>query len=90
MVYGIGLKKVKHCKVNPMMNDMFWTFESSVLFFFLATNFTFLLYFKAFPLLLFPHIFALDNVPVQDLSPAIVSVGFKSQGYSKESLGILT
>ena len=47
-------------------------------------------YIKAFPLLLFPHIFALDNVPVQDLSPAIVSVGFKSQGYSKESLGILT
>ena len=89
MVYGIGLKKVKHCKVNPMMNDLFWTFESSVLFFFWLQTLHFY-YIKAFPLLLFPHIFALDNVPVQDLSPAIVSVGFKSQGYSKESLGILT
>lgn len=89
MVYGIGLKKVKHCKVNPMMNDLFWTFESSVLFFFWLQTLHFY-YIKAFPLLLFPHIFAFDNVPVQDLSPAIVSVGFKSQGYSKESLGILT
>ena len=89
MVYGIGLKKVKHCKVNPMMNDLFWTLESSVLFCFWLQTLHFY-YIKAFPLLLFPHIFALDNVPVQDLSPAIVSVGFKSQGYSKESLGILT
>ena len=89
MVYGIGLKKVKHGKVNPVMNDLFWTFESSVLFFFWLQTLNFY-YIKAFPLFLFPHIFALDNVPVQDLSPAIVSVGFKSQGYSKESLGILT
>lgn len=90
MVYGIGPRKVKHDKINPVMNDLFWTFESSVLFFFgLQTSHFY--YIKAFPLLLlFPHIFALDNVLVQDLSPAIISVGFKSQGYSKESLGILT
>ena len=89
MVYGIGFRKVKHDKINPVMNDLFWTFESSVLFFFWLQTLHFY-YIKAFPLLLFPHIFALDNVLVQDLSPAIVSVGFKSQGYSKESLGILT
>lgn len=88
MVYGIGLKKVKHGKVNPMMNDLFWTFESSGFFFWLQTLHFY--HIKTFPLLLFPHIFALDDVPVQDLSLAIVSVGFKSQGYSKESLGILT
>ena len=75
MVYGIGLKKVKHCKVNPMMNDLFWTFESSVLFFFWLQTLHFY-YIKAFPLLLFPHIFALDNVPVQDLSPAIICLGW--------------
>jgi len=87
MVYG--LKKVKQGKVNPVMNDLFWTFESSVLLFFWLQTLHFY-YVKAFPLLLFPHIFALDNVLVQDLSPAIVLVGFKSQGYSKGSLSILT
>ena len=81
MVYGIGLKKVKHDKINPVMNDLFWTFESSV---WLQTLRFY--HIKAFPLLLlFPHIFALDNVLVQDLSPAIVSVGFKSQAACKES-----
>ena len=85
MVYGIGLKKVKHDKINPVMNDLFWTFESSVLFFFWLQTLRFY-HIKAFPLLLlFPHIFALDNVLVQDLSPAIVSVGFKSQAACKES-----
>ena len=90
MVYGIGLKKVKHGKVNPVMNDLFGPLKVRFCFFFWLQTSHFY-YIKAFPLLLlFPHIFALDNVLVQDLSPAIVSVGFKSQGYSRESLGILT
>ena len=47
-IYGNGLKQGK---VYPVMNDLFWTFESSVLWCFFLLRKT--------------H-FDIDNVPVQD------------------------